>query len=237
MRREPLAHRGRIGLLLILLGLALSACGIRNPRLGPLPMTAASLATVPEPYRIQPGDELEIRFFHTPDQNVVLKVRPDGYISLPLVYELLVAGRTAEDVRLELTARCSAELADPEIAVILRSFSGYQVHVGGEVGRPGVLELTGPRTVMQAVFESGGFLPTASLKNVFVVRLLETGGYEIVAADLDAVLSGKSGRGNFQLRAFDVVYVPTTPIADVNKFVDQYVRKNLPINFTYRLDT
>ena len=197
-----------------------------------VPLTATA------PYRIQPGDELEIRFFHTPEQNLTLPVRPDGMISLPLVYELAVAGRTVEEVRKELVERCSQELAEPEIAVIVRAFSGYLVHVGGEVNRPGVLHLAGPRTVLQAVLEAGGFLPSASPEDVMVVRAGNDGSYELMAADLADVLSGADAHGNFTLQPFDVVYVPPSAIADVNKWVDQYLRKNLPFNMglTYRLN-
>jgi len=220
--------------LLLLVGVACKS----EPHLGLIPGGSFAPPPVLEPYRIQPGDELEIRFFHTPEQNVTLPVRPDGFISLPLVHELAVAGRTVEEVREALVERCSEELAEPEIAVIVRSFSGYLVHVGGEVEKPGVLQLTGPRTVLQAVFEAGGFLPTASPADVLVVRLLPDGSHELVAADLEGVLKGANGRGNFNLRPYDVVFVPTTTIADVNKWVDQYIRRNIPVSigFNYRLN-
>jgi protein involved in polysaccharide export with SLBB domain len=217
--------------------LAAAACST-PPKLGPMLGAGLVPPEAGRPYRIQPGDQLEIRFFHTPEQNITLPVRPDGIISLPLVHELEVAGRTVEEVRLALVERCSQELAEPEIAVIVRAFSGYLVHVGGEVNRPGVLQLAGPRTVLQAVFEAGGFLPSASPADVLVVRLAEQGNYELVAADLASVLTGESASGNFTLRPFDVVYVPPSTIADVNTWVDQYLRKNLPFNMglTYRLN-
>ena len=219
-------------------GLVLAGAACKSePRLGPMP-GGSPPPSAPEPYRLRPGDELEIRFFHTPEQNVTLPGRPDGFISLPLVYELAVAGRTVEEVRSDLVERCSRELAAPEIAVIVRSFATYMVHIGGEVGRPGVLELSGPRTVLQAVFEAGGFLPGASPADVLVVRRTSDGGYELAASDLAKVLAGEDASGDLALRPFDVVYVPTSPIGDVNRWVDLYLRKNLPFNvgFTYRLN-
>lgn len=217
--------------------LACAAC-TAPPRPGPIPGAALAAPPPGAPYLIQPGDELEIRFFHTPEQNVILPVRPDGVISLPLVYELAVAGRTVEEVRRELVERCSAELAEPEVAVIVRSFSGYLVHVGGEVDAPGVLQLSGQRTVLQAVFEAGGFLPSASPAEVRVVRRAHDGSYELMVADLASVLSGEDASGNFMLRPFDLVFVPTSNVGDVNRWVDLYLRKNLPFNlgFTYRLN-
>jgi protein involved in polysaccharide export with SLBB domain len=217
--------------------LAGTACA-SAPRPGPIPGPEPAPETAPEPYRIQPGDELEIRFFHTPEQNLTLPVRPDGCISLPLVYELAVAGRTVEEVRRELVARCSQELAEPEIAVIVRSFSGYLVHVGGEVDAPGVLQLTGPRTVLQAVFEAGGFMPSASPADVRVLRRASDGHHELMLADLASFLAGEDAKGNFLLQPYDIVFVPPSAIGDVNRWVDLYLRKNLPFNlgFTYRLN-
>jgi len=225
---------GRWVLVLALLASAACKSGGAH-RSGPIPNPPAP-APIPEPYRIQAGDELEIRFFHTPEQNITLPERPDGVISLPLAYEVTAAGLTPEELRGELVQRYARELESPEIAVIVRTFTGYQVHVGGEVDKPGVIELTGARTVLQAIFEAGGFLPTASLADAQVVRRQDDGGYEIVAVDLELVLNGEDARGNLLLRPFDVVYVPPSGVANMNKWVDQYIRQNIPITFSYRLD-
>jgi len=231
--RAPACFRAFF-LVALLAGLAACSTPLRS---GVIPHTPPPASLPAGPYLIQAGDELEIRFFHTPEQNVTLPVRPDGMISLPLANEVQAAGRTAEELRLDLVQRYSRELAKPEIAVLVRSFTGYQVHVGGEVGRPGVLELTGARTVLQAVFEAQGFLPTASPRDAIVVRARPDQSYEIVPVDLEAVLAGTDARGNLMLRPYDVVYVPPSTIANVNKWVDQYLRKNIFINFTYRIDS
>jgi protein involved in polysaccharide export with SLBB domain len=222
-------------LWLSLLVIAVSSCMWRDPRTGPLRNSITPAPISVGPYRIQAGDELEIRFFDTPEHNVVLPVRPDGFISLPLAYEMLAAGRTVEELRRELVERVSRQLVDPEIAIIVRTFTGYVVHVGGEVRRPGVLQFTGSRTVLEAVFEAGGFLPTASEADVMVVRRLEAGGFEVLDANLYEVLTGEDGSGNFALQPFDVVFVPPTAIAEVNQFVEQYIRLNIPVNFSYRI--
>src|SRR6185503_19332763 len=98
--------------------LALAACASR-PVSGPIPgsiqATPVEAPAEEEPDRIRSGDELEIRFFHTPERDVTMPVRPDGWISVPLAHELHAAGRTVEELRLELTERCSRELSKPEI--------------------------------------------------------------------------------------------------------------------------
>jgi polysaccharide export outer membrane protein len=187
-------------------------------------------------YRIIPGDELELHFFHTPDRNLTVLVRPDGFVALPLVNELRVAGRTPEEVRLDLLQRYSGELASPEVAVIVRSFARYPVHVGGEVERPGIFEVRPSSTVLEAVFEAGGMLESASPRDALVVRRIDSGGYELIGTDLDAVLAGRDASGNLALRPYDIVYLPARRIAKVNEWIDMYIRQNIPLTFSYRLD-
>lgn len=184
----------------------------------------------PGKYLIQAGDQLEVRFLHTPEQNVLLQVRPDGYISLPLANEVRAAGRTADDVRADISVAWAREYREPEVAVVLRSTTAYKVHVGGQVKSPGMFELLGERTVLQAIFEAGSFLPTASLANVILIRPEGAGRFAVIPLDLDAVLAGKDTRQNLLLRPYDAVYVPNSAIADINQWVDQYIRRNIPIS-------
>jgi protein involved in polysaccharide export with SLBB domain len=233
---DQASTNGRLACLGAVLLCALAAsCSAHDSRYGPLRRSAVT-QVAGEPYRIKPGDELEIRFFHTPELDVAMPVRPDGYVSLPLVHELMASGRTVEELRQELVQRYAAELADPEVAVIVRTFGAYLVHVGGEVARPGEFELRGEQHVLEGVMAAGGFLPTAKLSEVVVARRRDQGGFELVHADLEAFLEGRRGDGNVALRPYDVVYVPRTAIAEVNLWVDQYLRKNIPLSFSYRLD-
>jgi protein involved in polysaccharide export with SLBB domain len=223
--------RPSTGRLTLSLCLALACCA--EP---PVSLPCAGAPARGAPYRIRPGDELEIRFFHTPGNDVLLPVRPDGCISLPLVHELSVAGRTVDELRLDLLERYRTEFADPELAVIVRTFGACPVHVGGEVGKPGVLKLEGEPNVLDAVVAAGGFLQSADPASIVVVRRGEPTGYELLSADLETLLDGENADGNFALRPYDVVFVPRSPISEVNKWVDLYLRLNIPITFSYRLD-
>jgi len=183
-----------------------------------------------ERYVIQVGDELEVRFLHTPEQNVLLQVRPDGFISLPLANEVKAAGRTAEDVRQDITTAWAREYREPEVAVVLKTTTAYKVHVGGQVKSPGMFDLVGERTVLQAIFEAGSFLPTAAIGNTILIRPEGPGRFAVIPLDLNAVMSGKDTRQNLVLRPYDAIYVPNSAIADINQWVDQYIRRNIPIS-------
>lgn len=216
--------------------LAFLLCGCGSVVESPTPIGSPryEAARPPEPYRILAGDELEIRFFHTPELNATLPVRPDGYISLPYAREVRAAGRTPDEVAQELMIRYGEELRDPEIAVIVQSFSASRIHVGGRVKKPGVFPLQGGMTVLQSVFEAGGLESSARLSEVLVIRRTPDRSYIVIPVDLEAVLDGTDVSQNIALMPFDAVYVPDSPIGNVNTWIDLYIRQNIPINFGIR---
>jgi protein involved in polysaccharide export with SLBB domain len=190
-----------------------------------------------EAYRLAPGDELEITFFHTPELNQLVTVRPDGRISLPLADGVVAAGKSPEQLALELETYYAQELREPEVAVIARTFSAWAVHVGGQVAEPAKVPLTVDMTLYDAITQAGGLLDTACRSQVLVIRPGEEGP-QLIVANLDHVLNGKDPWQNVPLHPRDAIFVPKTPIANLNTFVDQYVRQMLPvdINYVFRLE-
>ena len=185
--------------------------------------------TLMKEYVIQPGDNLDIKFFYNSDLNESITVRPDGRISLQLVGEILTAGRTPKELTKILTTEYAKELKQPNITVIVRSF-GARIYVDGEVEKPGELELSGPLTVMQAISRAEGATEKA-WKEALVIRRIQGQQPLVIPVDIDAVLSGVDFGQDIGLVPFDIVYVPKSPIANVNQWVHQYIRANIPINF------
>ena len=185
--------------------------------------------TLMKEYVIQPGDELDVKFFYNSDLNESITVRPDGRISLQLVGETMAAGRTPRALTALLTNEYDKELKKPEITVIVRSF-GARVYVDGEVEKPGELELKGPLTVMQAISRAEGVTDKA-WEQALIIRRINGKRPLVIEVDINAVLSGEDFSQDIGLVPFDIVYIPRSPIANVNQWVDHYIRKNLPINF------
>jgi polysaccharide export outer membrane protein len=78
-------------------------------------------------YKIQIGDQLDVKFFYNPELNEQVTVRPDGRISLQLVHEIIATGLTASELTDFLTKKYAPELKKPEITVIVRSFGAYKI--------------------------------------------------------------------------------------------------------------
>lgn len=182
-------------------------------------------------YRIQTGDQLDIKFFYNPELNEMVTVRPDGRISLQLAPEITAAGLTPAELTATLIKSYEKELANPGITVMVRSFSSQRVYVDGEVNRPGMVALTGPLTVLQSIAEAGGFKDTAKSSQVLVIRKAPDNKPLAIAVDVDDARNAVDGSKDILLAPYDIVYVPKSAVANVNQFIDKYIRRNIPIPF------
>jgi len=182
-------------------------------------------------YRINAGDRLAVKFFYNADLNQEVVVRPDGRISLQLVQEVMAAGRTPSELTEELTTGYSKHLEQPEITVIVNAFGGQLIYVGGEVGTPGLREIGGPTTALQAITASGGFRDTARKEEVAVIRRGPEDKPFIIALNLEKAMDGTDLSQDIYLVPYDTVLVPKTNIADVNTWTQQYIGNTLaPFN-------
>jgi len=186
-------------------------------------------------YRFYPGDEIEIIVFSAPELTRTVTVAPDGRINLPLIAPVQAADLTAAQLHDALVAAYSPQLRTPEISVTPRTYGSRQVFVGGEVARPGIYEMPANMDAFQAVMLAGGFLPSARRGDVLV---LSRASGEASVAELD--LSPRAMRRGFAdarpLERYDVVFVPRSPISQVNLFMQQYVRDALPVQFSFYYD-
>ena len=228
----------RITLISILTALSfLIACNaVKNP--APLQQQNIQTNRNPDPeYRIQVGDQLDIKFFYNLDLNEQVTVRPDGRISLQLVHEIMVTGLTPSELTQLLTQKYAPELKKPEITVIVRSFGAHKIYVDGEVTKAGLFPLIGFTTVLQAISQAGGMKDTARRNQVVIIRRVEDNRPLVFQVDLEKVIDGTDISQDIALKPFDVVFVPRSVISNINVWIDQYIRKNIPIStgfgFTY----
>jgi len=156
-----------------------------------------------------PGDIIEIRFFYTPELNVVQTIRPDGKIFLQLIGEVNAAKMTALELQKELYERYQKYMKEVDIAIFVQSFIEFYVYVGGHVNEPGVvsMERQRPFTAMEALMKAGGInTELANYENIVLIHH-ENGKWEHVKLDLENVLLGKNENPTY-LKPFDILYVP-----------------------------
>ena len=130
-------------------------------------------------------------------------VRPDGKVSLPLVGEVEVAGRTPAAVEEEISQRLAAYVAAP-VVLIVEEIKSVQVTVLGEVRSPGRYPLQQKLTVLDIIALAGGFTEFADRDKVIVLRR-ESTGVQPITVDLKGLLRDRTEAPVF-LRRGDTVY-------------------------------
>jgi len=225
------------------LALGLSACasdGARQESFAPAPHPTAQFPNIgyanwtnaEPPYRLYPGDEVDLEVPSAPELNKVLIVQPDGRISAPLLPPVMVADRTIVDVERTLTNAYASQLLRPQVSLAVKA-QPLQVFVGGEVDRPGVYAMPGDINALQAVIMAGGFRTSANRAQVVIIRRGPDGRAMMRTANLLRGVSDPGETDAVPLRRFDIVYVPRSRISEVGLFVQQYLRDANPLQLGF----
>jgi protein involved in polysaccharide export with SLBB domain len=202
----------------------LTGCGYHQLSKIPTPSSSDKVQSTAG-YVIRPGDELDIKFFYNPELNESVTVRPDGKISLQLVDEVQAGGLKPAELDEMLTRQYSKDLNKPEVTVIVRTFSGQRIYVGGEVNRQREMELRDRMTILQAVFQAGGFNESASPENTILIRQGPNNEPVPIRIDLKNAMYGQGDGADLFLRPNDILYIPKSAIAKANTFVNQYIER------------
>lgn len=185
----------------------------------------------PTDYKLEVGDHIQLQSYYDPQLDQQMIVRGDGRVSLLLIGEVHVQGLSVAEVEERVVAKYAKTLDSPEVSVMLRYTPNRQVFIGGQIKKPSMQVLNGPLTLLEAASMSGGFLDTANLSQVLLLRPAGdgSGGHRVHSVDVKAIL-GNEAQDVF-LRSHDVVYVPRSFIANVNLFVDQWINRMIPYAF------
>ena len=157
-------------------------------------------------YLIGAGDSLGINVWKEPTLSGNVKVRPDGYVTLPLLNELQVSGMTTANLRKVLEEKYKEFTVDPFVTIRVEGIAATEVFLVGQVGKPGAFPLVGNETILQLLTRSGGLSVFADRSNIRVVRRERDKITEYVV-DYDAILKGDL-RQDILLRPGDRIIVP-----------------------------
>ena len=191
-------HRSRIAASLTL-SLALSiaagapalAGGKPAPPDMPAPDPSYASLDVAKNYRIGPLDKLDIQVFQVDELKTEVQVDASGNISLPLLGALVAAGKTTSELAEEIASRLDAKyLKSPQVTVMVKEAESQKVTVGGAVIQPGVYEIKGKTTLLQAVALARGADRVADLKHVTVFRTVNGQRY-VATVDMRDIQNGR----------------------------------------------
>ncbi len=180
-------------------------------------------ASHPSPYVLGSGDEIIINVWRNDDLRRTVQIDPSGNIYLPMAGEIQASGLTISQLREEVTSRLSKYLVDPQVDISISELKSQNVHILGEVRSPGSFSLDKKMLVWEGISKAGGLTNDANEKKVLLVRS-QKGVATVTALNLDIrgmLKNGKLDR-NVYLQNGDIVYVPPSSIADVERFMVRF---------------
>lgn len=180
----------RILLSLMLLSLFAGNALATGAQVDPAPSTQ-SLA----PYRVNPGDELQIFVWGDERLQRTVLVLPDGTFAFPLVGQIAAAGRLPSEIERLITAGLQPQYKGPvpQVTVSVSKATGYQFSVVGKVRSPGTFTPGRYVNALEALAMAGGPTEFAQTGSIRLVR--KSGGQLVVVpVRLSDALKGDADR-------------------------------------------
>lgn len=206
-------------------------------------------------YLLHANDEIEVKFPYQSQLNEVVRLRPDGMVQLQMIGTVKAEGLSPEELKKILVERYARYLRRPDLAVIVKSFNSQsvrtvggtgragmrgltpvlmvrsfqplQVFVGGEVSRPGTLAYRPGLSLLQAMIEVGGQLPSGELTELVILRRAADNSVELLQAGTNAQMV-RAPMQDIPLKPFDVVILPKSNVATLADKLNQYVYNLVP---------
>jgi polysaccharide export outer membrane protein len=190
---------------------ALIVTGCASTGGSPGPVVGAGQPLAEGDYRIGVDDRVQVTVWRNPELSVTAPVRPDGKISVPVIGDVEVGGRTPNEVAETIKRQLSAYIREPNVAVILTELRSHEfltrVRVTGAVRTPRSMPHRQGMTVLDAVLEAGGVNDFASPNRTKLYRKLKD-KTEVFEIELGDILKKGRLETNLLLRSGDVITVP-----------------------------
>ena len=197
------ACRGRARVIALVIAGALAG---GTPLPAGQPPRAGSAAPPDEPYLIGTGDVLQVVVWKEPELTRDVTVRLDGRVTLPLLGDVMAAGRSPTDLGAELGRQLTRFVDAPVVTVGVAQPNSARVYVLGQVVSSGAFPMTGRMTVLQALALAGGLREFVKPDRILVIR--QDGQRSPVAVNYKRLESGSDMSQNVALRPGDTVLVP-----------------------------
>ena len=143
-------------------------------------------------YRIGASDLLDIKVFQADELSREVRVDTRGFITLPLLGSIQVAGLTQAQTEQKLADLMrQSMLQNPQVTVFIKEYTSQRVTIEGEVKKPGVYPIKGQATLLQSIAMAGGLENLADAQKIVLFRQ-QGAQNKAFLIDLKAIRAGQA---------------------------------------------
>ena len=190
-----------------------ATAGLGSPATGIVP-------SAPQPDLIASGETIELFVMQDESFNGMYQVRQGGYILIPQVGRVPVAGMNVPAAESSVAKAFSQTMIvnptiiieRPEAAKDEDEDSGGIIYLMGDFKRPGTFRIQRgrPATILNTIIQSGGETPGADLSRVRLMRLVN-GRNLVEEINVNEILKGGGLANDMILRDGDILHIPARP--------------------------
>lgn len=198
----------RSSIWLAIFALLLSACSTTN---SVQEQPVKSSIGILDEYLLGIGDQVEVRVWRNEDLSVSVTVRPDGKISVPLVGDINVSGRSTSEIATAIEENLANYIRNPKVTVIVSQPTSaeyiHRVRVTGAVNTSRSIPYRKGITVLDVILAAGGLTNFAKGNDAKLYRQTKDGArvYPIFVND---ILEQGILDSNYELFPQDIITVP-----------------------------
>ena len=162
--------------------------------------------SAPAGYVLSPTDQVVVDVFGEDDLRTNGRLNPEGNLNVPLLGSIHLAGLTPTQAASKLTELYSRDyLVNPKINVTLLSYGSRRFTMLGEIGHPGIFEMSPDGIdLLEAVAMAGGYTRIAAPERI-TVRRHTASGEQIIKVNAKRFTKGKGG--GFRVEPGDTITV------------------------------
>lgn len=191
----------------LIVAAVLTGCALTTSQ----PTVAPELTYKSQPYVVGVSDQLRIDVWRNQDLSRNVSVRPDGFITMPLMGDVKAEGRTPEGLAEVIGDALKAVIKNPEVSVTVTNPVSvayqFRVRAMGQVNQPISVQFVEGMTVMDLVLAGGGISPFGAGNRAVLNRLTDD-GYQEYSVRLNDILNEGEIETNYLLQPSDILTIP-----------------------------
>lgn len=157
-------------------------------------------------YILGPGDVLKITVYDNDDLRTKARVSDDGAIIIPLLGQVEIQGLTVSKASAKIAGLLAdGYIIDPQVNIFVEEFRSKKAIILGQVNQPGLIEMSGPITMLELLSKAGGL--AADFGETATIKRKDGNQDKVILINLKSLTEGGDLSQNIPVRDGDTIYV------------------------------